>query len=66
VVLSGSWTFNTTIRSCYEISEESAEDISEDQLNVTKGLSEAPNQSFEDNNTNIPDTSPTNEGKPRT
>jgi hypothetical protein len=42
------------------------ENIPEDQMNVTKGLSEAPNQSSEDNNTNIPDFSPTNKGKPRT
>jgi hypothetical protein len=27
----------------YKISQKSAEDISEDQMNVTKGLSEAPN-----------------------
>jgi hypothetical protein len=49
----------------YKISQESAEDISEDQVNVTKGLSEAPNQSSDDNNTNIPDPSPTSKGKPR-
>jgi hypothetical protein len=49
----------------YEISQESAEDISEDQVNITKGLSEAPNQSSKDNNTNIPDSSPTSKGKPR-
>jgi hypothetical protein len=48
----------------YEISQESAEDISEGQVNVTKGLSEAPNQSSEDNNTNIPNSSPTSKGKP--
>jgi hypothetical protein len=41
------------------------EDIPKDQMNVTKGLSEAPNQSSEDNNTNIPDFSPTSKGKPR-
>jgi hypothetical protein len=35
-------------------------------MNVTKGLSEAPNQSSEDNNTNIPDFSPTSKGKSRT
>jgi hypothetical protein len=28
----------------YEISQESAKDVPEDQMNVTKGLSEAPNQ----------------------
>jgi hypothetical protein len=31
-----------------EISLESTEDVSEDQVNVTKGLTEAPNQSSED------------------
>jgi hypothetical protein len=31
-----------------EISPESTEDVSEDQMNVTKGLTEAPNQSSED------------------
>jgi hypothetical protein len=55
----------TSAYGTYEISQESAEDISEDQGNVTKGLSEAPNQSSEDNNTNIPDSSPTSKGKPR-
>jgi hypothetical protein len=50
----------------YKIFQESIEDTSEDQMNVTKGLSEAPNQSSEDNNTNIPDSSPTSKGKPRT
>jgi hypothetical protein len=56
----------TSANSTYKISQESAEDIPEDQMNVTKGLSEAPNQSSEDNNTNIPDFSPTSKGKPRT
>jgi hypothetical protein len=55
----------TSVDGTYEISQESAEDISEDQMNVTKGLSAAPNQSSEDNNTNIPDSSPTSKGKPR-
>jgi hypothetical protein len=55
----------TSANSTYEISQKSTEDISEDQVNVTKGLSEAPNQSSEDNNTNIPDFSPTSKGKPR-
>jgi predicted metallo-beta-lactamase superfamily hydrolase len=50
----------------YEISQKSAKDIFEDQVNITKGLSEAPNQSSEDNNTNIPDSSPTSKVKPRT
>jgi hypothetical protein len=56
----------TSANSTYEISQESAENVSEDKGNVTKGLSEAPNQSSEDNNTNIPDFSPTSKGKPRT
>jgi hypothetical protein len=30
----------------YEISQESAEDVSEDQVNVTKGLTEAPEPKF--------------------
>jgi hypothetical protein len=34
----------TSANGTYEISQESAEDVSEDQVNVTKGLSEAPNQ----------------------
>jgi hypothetical protein len=55
----------TSANGTYEISQEPAEDVSEDQMNVTKGLSEAPNQSSEDNNTNIPDSSPTSKGKPR-
>jgi hypothetical protein len=33
----------TSIDGTYEISQESAEDIPEDQMNVTKGLSEALN-----------------------
>jgi hypothetical protein len=49
----------------YELILEPEEGVSEDQVNVTKGLSEAPNQSSEDNNTNIPDSSPTSKGKPR-
>jgi hypothetical protein len=55
----------TSANGTYEISQESAEDISEDQVNITKGLSEAPKSSSEDNNTNISDSSPTNKGKPR-
>jgi hypothetical protein len=47
-----------------EISPESTEDVPEDQRNVTKGISEAPNQSSED--INISDFSPTSKGKPRT
>jgi hypothetical protein len=54
----------TSANGTYKIFQESAEDISKDQVNVTKGLSEAPNQSSEDNNTNIPDSSPTSKGKP--
>jgi hypothetical protein len=56
----------TSANGTYEISQESAEDVFEDQMNVTKGLSEAPNQSSEDNNTNIPNSSPTSKGKTRT
>jgi hypothetical protein len=56
----------TSANGTYGISQKSAEDVSEDQANVTKGLSKAPNQSLEDNNTNIPDFSPTSKGKPRT
>jgi hypothetical protein len=48
----------------YEISPESMEDVTEDQVNVTKGLSKAPNQSSED--IDISDFSPTSKGKPRT
>jgi hypothetical protein len=48
----------------YEISPESTEDVSEDQVNMTKGLSEAPNQSSED--LNFTDFRPTSKGKPRT
>jgi hypothetical protein len=43
---------------------ESAEDVSEDQVDVTKELTEAPNQSSED--IDISDFSPTSKGKPRT
>jgi hypothetical protein len=56
----------TSVDGTYEISQKFAEDISENQVNITKGLSEAPNQSSEDNNTNILDSSPTSKGKPRT
>jgi hypothetical protein len=48
----------------YEIFPESAEDIPEDQVNVTKELTEAPNQSSED--IDISDFRPTSKGKPRT
>jgi hypothetical protein len=47
-----------------KISPESTEDVPEDQVNVTKGLSEAPNQSSED--LNFTDFSPTSKGKLRT
>jgi hypothetical protein len=50
--------------STYKVSPESTEDVPEDQMNVTKGLSEAPNQSSED--LNFTDFRPTNKGKPRT
>jgi hypothetical protein len=48
----------------YKIFQESTEDTLEDQMNVTKGLTEAPNQSSED--IDISDFSPTSKGKPRT
>jgi hypothetical protein len=47
----------------YELIPEPDEGISEAQVNVTKGLSEALNLGSED--TDIPDPSLTNEGKPR-
>jgi hypothetical protein len=34
----------TSTNDTYKISQESAENVPEDQMNVTKGLSEAPNQ----------------------
>jgi hypothetical protein len=54
----------TSANVTHGISQKSAEDISEDQVVVTKGLSEAPNQSSED--LNFTDFSPTSKGKPRT
>jgi hypothetical protein len=33
----------TSAHDTYEISQKSVKDISEDQVNITKGLSEAPN-----------------------
>jgi hypothetical protein len=48
----------------YEISPESTEDVPKDQMNVTKELTEAPNQSSED--IDISDFRPTSKGKPRT
>jgi hypothetical protein len=62
------WHVDTTTSAhgTYKISQESAEDVPEDQMNVTKGLSEAPDQSSKDNDANISDFSPTSKGKPRT
>jgi hypothetical protein len=48
----------------YELIPKPEQGISEDQVNVTKELTEAPNQSLGD--IDIPDPSSTNEGKPRT
>jgi hypothetical protein len=53
----------TSADGTYKISQESAEDVSEDQVNITKELTEAPNQSSED--IDISDFSPTSKGKPR-
>jgi hypothetical protein len=54
----------TSVDGTYKIFQESTEDIPEDQMNITKGLSEAPNQSSDD--LNFTDFSPTNKGKSRT
>jgi hypothetical protein len=54
----------TSADGTYKISQESAEDVPKDQVNVTKGLTEAPNQSSED--IDISHFSPTSKGKPRT
>jgi hypothetical protein len=54
----------TSADSTYEISPESTEDVPEDRVNVTKGLTEAPNQSSED--IDFTDFRPTSKGKPRT
>jgi hypothetical protein len=48
----------------YELIPEPEQDISDDQVNITKELTEAPNQSLEV--INIPEPNPTQEGKPRT
>jgi hypothetical protein len=48
----------------YELILEPEQGISEDQVNVAKELTEASNQSSEV--IDIPDPSPTSEGKPRT
>jgi hypothetical protein len=53
----------TSANGTYKISQESAEDAPEDQVNVTKDLSKAPNQSSED--IDISDYSLTSKGKPR-
>jgi hypothetical protein len=47
----------------YESVPEPEQGISEDQVNVAEDLTEAPNQSSEV--IDIPDPSPTQEGKPR-
>jgi hypothetical protein len=54
----------TSANGAYKISQKSAEDVPEDQINVTKELTEAPNPSSED--IDISDFSPTSKGKPRT
>jgi hypothetical protein len=54
----------TSANGTYEISQKSVEDVPEDQVNVTKGLSEAPNQSSED--LNFANFSPTSKGNPQT
>jgi hypothetical protein len=54
----------TSASSTYKISQKSAADFPEDQMNVTKELTEAPNPSSED--IEISDFSPTSKGKPRT
>jgi hypothetical protein len=55
---------STFANGTYKISQKSAADVPEDQMNVTKGLTEAPNQGSED--IDIFDFSPTSKGKPRT
>jgi hypothetical protein len=65
IVLYAHFECNVALHVDTTTSQESAEDIPEDQVNVTKGLSKAPNQSSEDNNTNIPNFGPTSKGKPR-
>jgi hypothetical protein len=47
----------------YKLVPEPEQGISEDQVNVAEGLTEVPNQGSED--INIPDPSPTQEGKPQ-
>jgi hypothetical protein len=53
----------TSANGAYKIFQESTEVFHEDQMNITKGLTEAPNQSSED--INISGFSPTSKGKPR-
>jgi hypothetical protein len=48
----------------YELIPEPEQSISEDQVNVAKELTEAPDQSSEV--INFPEPSPSSEGKPRT
>jgi hypothetical protein len=54
----------TSTNGAYKIFQESTKAFSEDQRNITKGLTEAPNQSSED--FDICDFGPTSKGKPRT
>jgi hypothetical protein len=53
---------STSANGNYKISQKSTADVREDQMNFTKGLTEAPNQSSED--IDISDFSPTSKGKP--
>jgi hypothetical protein len=53
----------TFIDDTYEISQESAEDVSVDHVNVVARFSEGPNPGSED--LNFSDSSPTSKGKPR-
>jgi hypothetical protein len=55
---------DSTTLANYELISEPEQGISEEQVNVTEELTEAPNQSSGD--IDISDPSPTNEGKPRT
>jgi hypothetical protein len=53
----------TLVNGTYELIPEPEQGISEDQVNITEDLTEAPNQSSGD--IDISDPSPTNKGKPR-
>jgi hypothetical protein len=53
----------TSVDATYEISHESAEDVSEDHVNVVARFSEGPNLGSED--LNFTDSSSTSKGKPR-